>query len=392
MGLKDIAIRFITPLIAVGAVALVPAFAGASGITVYKDGDKYVKMGGRIQIQYHGENPDVGGYTDSFFIKRLRPYIEGSLYKDWSGKFQWDMGKADGDNEITIKEAYIKYKGFDGFTVLLGNYTFPFSRENITSVKKQQLVERTFVGDHNYGSPDKSFGLHVDGKVKGSNFTYGLALSESNIDPGSSSLDFDTPVNKSDDFNQGLIVGGRLDYHHFGYQGFTQGNFDGKTKLTVGAAAFIWNNDGDNDTYTAAGVDSSSGSTPDVDSVTGYEFSGAFRYMDLSVDAQYNLFEAETVDPNVTGGLYVNGDAELTNYAIEGGYMVVPDKIELVAGYQVQDADSYATEWTRTSVGANYFIKKHDIKGQFTYRMGSDVGGVDGTEEDEIFVQAQYVF
>jgi hypothetical protein len=72
--------------------------------------------------------------------------------------------------------------------------------------------------------------------------------------------------------------------------------------------------------------------------------------------------------------------------------MVIPSKLELVAGYEWQDADNYAEEWTRTSVGANYFFKKHDIKLQATYRMGENLKGVDGADEDEVFVQAQYVF
>ena len=63
-----------------------------------------------------------------------------------------------------------------------------------------------------------------------------------------------------------------------------------------------------------------------------------------------------------------------------------------MAGYSSQDADNYANEWTRTSLGANYFIEKHDIKLQATYTMNEDVDGVPGEDEDEFFLQAQYVF
>ncbi len=394
MRIKDAAIRFLAfLLVVIVSVAFVPALAGAAGVTVYKDGDKYVKIGGRVQIQYHGEDPDTGGYTDSLFFRRLRPYVEGSLYKDWSGKLQWDMGKAAGENEIAVKEAYVRYLGFKDATVTFGNLDFPFSREKLTSSKKQNLVERTFVGTHDYGTPDKQLGIHVRGHNPDKSVTYGVSAASASMDPDSAKLDFDTPVNKSADFNEGWIFGGRVDYHPFGYMKFDQGDFkrDG-LKATIGAAVFVWSNDGDNDTYTTGSSDTSSGATPDVDSVKGYEISGGVRYMGLSVDAQYNLFDAETIDSSVTAGIYRNGTTELTNYALEGGYMVMPDKLELVAGYQVQDADNYATEWTRTSVGANYFIKKHDIKAQLTYRMGSDLSGVSGSDKDEIFIQTQYVF
>lgn len=58
----------------------------------------------------------------------------------------------------------------------------------------------------------------------------------------------------------------------------------------------------------------------------------------------------------------------------------------------IQDADNYAKAWTRVSVGANYFFEKQDVKVRTTYRMGSNVDGVDGKDMDELFVQFQYVF
>ena len=82
----------------------------------------------------------------------------------------------------------------------------------------------------------------------------------------------------------------------------------------------------------------------------------------------------------------------MSNYAVQAGYMVVHSKFEIVAGLQAQDADTYPTPWYRTSVGANYFVAKHDIKVQATYRMGNNLNGIDGADEDELFVQFQYVF
>lgn len=72
--------------------------------------------------------------------------------------------------------------------------------------------------------------------------------------------------------------------------------------------------------------------------------------------------------------------------------MVIPNKLEIVAGYSSQDADNYATEWNRTSLGANYFIKKHDIKVQLTWQMNEDEDGVKGKDADKVFLQTQYVF
>jgi hypothetical protein len=371
---------FIAVVLAAVLATAIPT-AEAAGITVYKDGAKYVKFGGRVQLQYHSTDVDNGATTDELFFRRLRMYIDTGIMENIGGRIQFDIGKASDDNELAVKDAYIKYTGFKDVTVYLGNKSFPYSREKATSSKKQHLIERTFVGDHNYGTPDRNLGIHIAGSLAGKTITYGAAVASSSIDPSSSKLDFDTPVNKSSDFNEGWIVGGRVDYHPLGYLPFEQGDFKGELKATIGGAAFVWNNDGDNNA-----------SPNSVEKVTGYEVSGGVRYMGASVDAEYNFFSSDAIDTTLTSGIYKNGTTDLTNYSIEGGFMVVKDRLEIAAGFQSQDADNYAKEWTRTSVGVNYFVKKHDLKAQLTYRVGKDVDGVDGSDTDEVFVQAQYVF
>jgi hypothetical protein len=374
------------PVSLVGIVMTAPLYA--AGVTVYKgDNGEYVKLGGRIQIQYHREDPDGGSAEDEIFFRRLRPYVEGSLHPDWKGKFQMDFGKAEDSNEVAIKDAYMQYKGYENMKVTFGNANFPFSREFLTSSKKQQFVERTFVGDHNYGTPDRNIGLHVTGNSADKKITWGASAASASIDPDNKKLDFDTPVNRNEDFNDGWIIGGRVDFHPLGFLKFAQGDFKGDTKATIGVAAFTWSNDEDNITHTPG-----CGSKCDVDSVTGYEVSGAFRSGGFSVDAEYNMFDAELTESGISNGIYSNSQTDLENWSIEGGYMVIPNKLEIVAGYQSQDADGYATEWTRASLGANYFIKKHDIKIQATLRMNEDVNGVAGDDADEFFLQTQYVF
>lgn len=368
--------------LAVISALAVPASANA-GIT-YKDGDSYLKIGGRIQLQYYQEDVDGGPSTDEIKFRRLRPYIEGSLHKDWKAKIQWDMGKAKDGNELAIKDAYFQYKGAKNMKVTIGNANFPFSREFLTSSKYQQLVERTFVGDHDYGTPDRNVGIHLTGNTESKKVTWGASGTIASIDPDDKKLDFDTPVNRDDDFNDGFMVGGRIDFHPFGNLKFKQGDFSGDTKATIGVAAYTWSNDGDLEETGDVGAE-------DVDKVTGIEISGAFRAAGFSIDAQYNSFDADMVDSAYTGGLYENGSTNLTNAAIEGGYMF-NNTIELVAGYQTQDADNYATSWNRTSVGANWFINKHDTKVQLTYRMGENVDGVEDADVDELFLQTQFVF
>lgn len=372
--------KILSAAIVTCCAATLPTISTAGGVT-YKDGDKYIKLGGRLQLQYYHVDVDGGGTEDELFFRRLRPYIEGSTHKDWKAKIQWDLGKADGANEVAIKDAYFQYKGFKNMKITVGNANFPFSRELLTSSKYQQLVERTFVGDHNYGTPDRQAGIHLTGNSESKNVTWGASVAMGAIDPSTSKLDFDTVVNKNADFQEGLMAGGRVDFHPMGKLKFSQGDFSGKTKATVGIAAFTWSNDEDN---INAGTD--------VDEVTGVEVSGAFRSAGVSIDVELNSFDADTIDPTTTAGLYKNGTTKLENTAIEGGYMLPGNQFEIVVGLQSQDADNYATEWDRSSFGINWFIHRHDAKVQLTMRQSENVDGVKGDDEDEIFVQSQFVF
>ena len=364
-----------------------PSGVVAGGVK-FSDGDKYIKVGGDIQLQYHRTKPDSGASSEEVFFRRLKLTIEGSTHKDWLARIQWDMGKAEDYDEIAVKDAYFQYSGMKNMELMIGNVNFPFSRELLTSSKNQELVERTFVGDHNYGTPDKNLGIHLTGNNADKKLTWGASTAFAAIDPDMKKLDFDSPVNSNDDFNVGVMVGGRVDYHPFGYLKFSQGDFLDVTKATIGIAAFSWNNNDDNNAYTPAAPGASK---VDVASVNGAEISAALRAAGFSVDVEYNSFNADTVDPRFTGGIYSNGTTTLSDAAIEGGYMF--DKtIELVVGYQTQNASGYATNWTRTSVGLNWFINRNDIKVQFTYRMGENLYGAINNDENEVFLQAQFVF
>ncbi|RMH14088.1 MAG: hypothetical protein D6698_13170, partial [Gammaproteobacteria bacterium] len=219
-------------------------------------------------------------------------------------------------------------------------------------------------------------------------FVWQASVGESDIKPNNKKLTFESPVdNHNSTWNQGFLYAGRIDYHPFGFLKMGQGDFKREQKATVSLAAFSWTND--NDVLTTA-----TAPNPDnnVDSVTGFEVSGAYRNAGFSVDAEYNSFNSNLRQSGITDGLYKNSSTTLSNWSIEGGYMVMPSKLEIVASYSSQDADNYATTWDRGELGVNYFVNKQKIKYQLTYRTNSNVDGKNNNDLDEVFVQAQYVF
>ncbi|MFP4560642.1 MAG: porin [Thiohalorhabdus sp.] len=374
--MPELANRAVPALLLAGVAA--PASSPA-GVTVYDKGDTHLEFGGRLQAQYHLESPDAGDSTDELFFRRMRLYMEGGVTEDISGKWQVDFGKAG----VSVKDAYIAYTALGPGRLTVGNHYVPFSRESNTSSKRQQLVERTFVGDHNYGTPDRQLGLSYAG-VTGP-VGYQVGAYEAYIDADTKKLDFGSGTNKDDDWYGGKMVAGGLDFFLVG-EPFkkAQGDFARAPSLALGINGFSWKNDDEQPAGTPAPAQQ-------YDTAKGLSADVALRAGGLSVDAQYNRFATEANGSNVTSGLIEGGEGDFRTYAVEGGYMVVPSRAELVAGYQALDADAYDETWTRASAGLNFFLNGHTDKLQATYRVGSNREGVDGKDANELFVQFQHV-
>jgi len=376
---------------------LLSGVAGAQGIIVYEDGDTAVELGGRIQVQYLRVDPDtaIADSTDDLFLRRFYLETEATLTENWGGKFQIDFA----DDVVDIKDAYIVYEGFTIGDIYLGNRKVPFAREQLTSSRYQQLVERTFVGDNNFGVPQRQVGISLQG---GEQLGYWLGYYKAGIDPATDAVDFDTRLLQEDVQYFGDMIAGRIDLFPISKPfEFEQGDFERTgPRLGIGLNAYSWWNDEDNVNESELPLGS------DYDEITGYGADAQLKFVGFDINAAYQTFRSETVDPAFTDGLIAGGEGDFDTYAVEGGYMIPvgSDFVEPVFGYQVLDADAVAKEDRRISVGVNYFFNKHIDKVQFTYERGMDVFATDnagnretnetaiGDDQDRLFLQFQHLF
>ncbi|MAS10863.1 porin [Salinisphaera sp.] len=386
------------------AMTAMPMIASA-GITLYEEGEKSLEIGGRLQPQYRlvdGDNEGAEGSDsgDDFFLRRMRFYIEGTVTENIYGIWQVDFGDTSDDPEV--KDAFINYSGLPMGNITVGNAKVPFSRELLTSSKRQQFVERTVVGDHNFGVPDRQMGvtynLDDNDMVQGSIGAY-----QAGIDPSFSKIDFESRVSSDAEYF-GNMVAGRVDITPLGAFKMAQGAFGEDIRFGIGLNAFTWNNDDD---ISEGDIQNQ------FDTVNGYGVDAAFRAGYFSMDAGVQYFDADTIDgaDTATGLVNEDGDAQFTTYLVKAGYMVVPSKLEFVAGFSALDPDdgfyaggeNYDDMDKRYSAGLNYFFNKHNAKIQLTYEMGRDVlytndanGQVEtpsniGSDQNTLFLQFQQV-
>ena len=358
-----------TSLLAAGLA--LPTLAQA-GITVYEDGERFLEVGGRVQVQYNYSDPDNGSSTDEFDIRRAWLTFDWSVAENWEARLQFQL-----DGGYSTKDAKIQYTGWDVGSLTVGNFYVPFSREELTSSKSQQLIEKTPVAGT--GSPARQIGASLSGDSE--TFNWEAGLWEAGIDNDTSTIAFGSQID-GDQAYEGKLIGGRVEIHPGGDVKFGQGNIGGTSGWEIGLNGFVWSNDDDRRANAGS----------DYDSVNGLGIDGAWRQGGWSVDAEANMFSAETRNESFTGGIVEDGDAEVQTTSIEGGYMIVPRSWEVVAGLAAEEADAWDETETQAGVGVNHFISGNNNKLQVSLVQTADSDGVNGADVTDLYVQLQHAF
>lgn len=121
-----------------------------------KQGEAVFKITGRILFDYDyfdgiHNNGKTGRGTE---LRRGRLHLKG-LFKKWEGKIQVELN--DQTEKAQFKDAYVKYRGWNDVSFILGKAKEPFSLEVSESSKYLATIERAMVSEA-FG-PSRSYGL-----------------------------------------------------------------------------------------------------------------------------------------------------------------------------------------------------------------------------------------
>lgn len=129
-----------------------------------KDGNFTVSLNGRIQpaSQYNFVNdpaPATGTNTPNELdsganIRRARLGIEGTFYKIWDYKFEYDFSRGNGTVGSGITDAFVRLNHTNALSYKIGSFKEPFSLEEAASNRFLNFIERhmavnTFVDNPN---------------------------------------------------------------------------------------------------------------------------------------------------------------------------------------------------------------------------------------------------
>ena len=136
----------------------------------FKSEDAEFEIGGRLMVdtaRFDG-NSDLHNGSE---IRRARLFMSGNVYENWKFKLQTDFA----GNEVSLKDAYIRYTGLEYADITVGNFKEPWSLEELTSSKYITFMERALPVEA--FAPSRRLGIGGQSHSKGGlNWTAGYGI------------------------------------------------------------------------------------------------------------------------------------------------------------------------------------------------------------------------
>lgn len=404
---------------------------GASGFTMQSADTKFaVKIRGLLQVdsRWYFDDPNVRA-NDSFVLRRARPIIEGTVFRDFEFTFVPEFG---GTGNPSIVDAYVNYKYSPALQLRIGKYKEPVGLEQLQSDANAPFIER---GIPTLLTPNRDLGLMLHGSLGGGLFEYQAGVFNG-IGDNRNSNNADTDDEKD--------VAARVFFHPF-----NQSENEYLKGLGVGLAGTYGNHEGDGglpagNGYVTSGQQSFfqyapsaiGGVTPTVTAdgeawrltPQAYWYSGPFSLM-----GEY-VVSSQTLRLNAPApGAPVISEFQHSAWQIVGGYVITGEDasyrgvkparnfdlsgggwgaFEVVARYAELDIDDdvfagggpgqfanparWATEIASFGLGLNWYLNKQvrsainfyhtDFKG------GNVAGALPSKDENTIFTRVQLAF
>ncbi|CAD6877916.1 Phosphate/pyrophosphate-specific outer membrane porin OprP/OprO [Methylomonas albis] len=163
-----------------------------------KDGNFEMSINGRMQVDSMTNvsgSDSVANATganttnqlaDGAGIRRARIGIEGSYYKDFGYKFEYDFARGNGTVASGITDAFMTWNGYAPFAVKIGQFKEPFSLEEATSNRYLTFIERNNVVNA-FSDNDNAYKVGLGLGYSQPRWTANIALQTESVGSGGAS-------------------------------------------------------------------------------------------------------------------------------------------------------------------------------------------------------------
>ncbi len=332
-----------------------------------------MKINGRIQFRYSYEDRDNVHDEDeeqddsSFRIRRARVKFSGYAYKYFKYKIELALastGTVDKSKAVELYDFWASYNKNPAASIQFGQWKVPWNRQRVVSSQNQQMIDRASSQDE--FTMDRQIGIMLHGKLFNKKFEYYTGIFNGNA------------RNQKENGNNEMLYIARVSWNPFGAYGKGIGevesdiNFSEKPIAHV-SAAIAYDGAADRERFSSTTIDLDppvgTGVTLKEVNKTSVvaEYGLKYRGFSTSAEAYWRRFDdirANNINSVGSGVIIDRG------FFVQGGYFVIPKKIEVAGRYSLVDFDDERDEDAvrEVALGVNWFINgTHDNKLQFNW-------------------------
>lgn len=358
------------------AIGLVPKldFGYKKGFYLKTLDNKFsVKIRNRLQFKYQFTDRNKAQDESTFDFRRIRTELSGHAYdENIKYKLEWDISFG----LALLLEAYIDITYVPWANIWAGQGKV-FSRQVLTSGAALQMIDRSAVSEEFIFQGDKrkrGVAIHSD-KIFGGKIDYSIGV-------------YNPQISIVDNNINTMLYLARASYYPFGpYESYKESDIEYSETFKAHISGGL-------------GFDQGSGADIDRTQILG-EF--GFKYKGLSLTSEYHNRK------QTSGGGSLNDQG----FFIQGGYFIIPKKLEITGRYELIDFDNQNPVFATSvfslfpqvvgildnqrfyTAGLNYFFhgRDHKIQINYIYRKEELSGSfVSDGNENVILTQYQIYF
>jgi phosphate-selective porin OprO/OprP len=150
--------------------------AGKDGFALQSaDGSFVLRLGGYVQAD--GRFFDGGAAPDTFVMRRVRPIVEGTVFKIFDFRVMPDFG---GGNTV-LQDGYVEARFLPALRMRAGKFKPPLGLERLQSARDLVFVERAMPTNL---VPSRDVGIELGGSVANDRVEYQVGVFNGNVDLG----------------------------------------------------------------------------------------------------------------------------------------------------------------------------------------------------------------